>query len=280
MAISVSPSPCAHLAWAACSDVGRRREHNEDAWGAFALGPVLARLAEEPRTWPPHGFLLCVSDGMGGAAAGEEASALCVRHLSDALHARCPAADPVGALREAFDATHLAVVQAAEADRAKAGMGATLTALWLLPGGSAIVGHVGDSRLYLRREGDWKLLSEDHSVSAGLVRRGEMSPHDAARLRYRSMLEQAMGGDGAPIAPQLLALAWQPDDRFALCSDGLHGPLHDAVEAPFNEGFSRPTLASGAADVVAAANHAGGPDNITVILAQLVPAAGRASEAG
>ncbi|HYC72418.1 MAG TPA: protein phosphatase 2C domain-containing protein [Opitutaceae bacterium] len=264
-------SPIHRLDWAAQSDQGLRRQNNEDAWSAVALGESLAPLPAGPVAWPPGGALLMVSDGMGGAKAGEEASKLCIERLGAELLARRGEPSPAGALRAAFVATHAALVEAAEADPGKEGMGATLSALWLRAGGAYTIGHVGDSRIYGRQGGAWTQLTEDQSVGAGMLRRGELSADEVNRLRYRSMLEQVMGGDGSPIEPQIAEGRWAPGQEFLLCSDGLHGPVAESITDLASAAFREDSLARGAQALVDCANAAGGPDNITVLLARLVP---------
>lgn len=259
------------LSWAALTHQGQRRQNNEDCWGAFALGAVVAPLAAEPREWPEHGILLVVSDGMGGANAGEVASQLCVKRLPTELYARRSRENKADALRDAFISTHEALLLAASIDPAKQGMGATLSALWLQADGSAIVGHVGDSRIVHRPSGNWEQVTHDHSVGAGMVRRGEISAEAATRLKFRSLLEQAMGADGAEIHPQLEYVAAQPGDTWLLCSDGLYGPLGDRFEASCDHALQRANLGESAQFLIDAANDAGGPDNITVLLARFVP---------
>lgn len=260
-----------HLQWTALSDQGQRRQNNEDAWNAMSLGDLLARMPAEAQLWPAHGFLLLVSDGMGGAKAGEEASRLCSQRLPIELYARRTEADLGAAMRDALVATHAALVEAAEDDPAKDGMGATLSALWLRPDGSRVIGHVGDSRIYWRNGGDWSQLTEDQSVGAGMVRRGELSAEEVNRLRYRSMLEQVMGGDGTPIDPQLATGKWAPGDEYLLCSDGLYGPLGEDFSRKVDRAWGQADLGRAAQALVDGANAAGGPDNITVVLARLLP---------
>lgn len=260
-----------HLQWTALSDQGQRRQNNEDAWNAMSLGDLLARMPAEAQLWPAHGFLLMVSDGMGGAKAGEEASRLCIQRLPAELYARRTQPDMLVAMREALVATHAALVEAAAEDSAKDGMGATLSALWLKSDGRRLIGHVGDSRIYCRNGGAWDQLTEDQSVGAGMVRRGELSAEEVNRLRYRSMLEQVMGGDGTPIEPQLTAGRWTPGEEYLLCSDGLYGPLEDKFSTTVDRALRAADLGRAAQELVASANEAGGPDNITVVLARLLP---------
>lgn len=257
------------LRWVALSDQGRRRKNNEDAWRAWSLGQVLAQMPETPEYWPAHGFLLVVSDGMGGASAGEVASAFCVEQIAEELFLRRAETNREAALREAFVVTHRKLMQAASDDGDKLGMGATLSALWLLADGSYVLGHVGDSRIYRRDGRTWAQLTADQSVGASMVRRGEMTEEEAARLRCNSMLEQVMGGDGAPLHPEMQSGRWQPGQDFLLVTDGLFGPLRRQVPGVFDEALQGHDLACSARYLIDEANHAGGPDNITVLLARL-----------
>ncbi|MCB1103293.1 MAG: serine/threonine-protein phosphatase [Opitutaceae bacterium] len=259
------------LQWTALSDLGCRRKNNEDAWGAWSLGEVLARMPAEPQIWPEHGCLLIVSDGMGGAKAGEIASEFCVTQLPRSIHQRRQAADRGTVMRDALKETHEALVRQAAADPLKEGMGATLSALWVLADGTAVLGHVGDSRIYRRAGGKWVQLTADQSVGAGLVRRGEMSEKEVSRLRYRAMLEQVMGGEGGPLDPQVNVEPWEAGQDFLFCSDGLHGPLEAEIPDVYEKALCKATLADGAEWLVAQANAAGGPDNITVLLARFMP---------
>ena len=265
--------PC-RFEWAALSDIGQRRKNNEDSWGVFRLGGGKAEpLQASPVAIPEQGLLLIMSDGMGGTRAGEEASRFCVDRLPAELAARAAGSgDRGGKLRESIIITHEALVGRSRTQEAWRGMGATLSALWILPAGEMVLGHVGDSRVYAMHGGEMRQLSEDHSVGASMVRRGEMSAEAATRLKFRSLLEQAMGGDGSPIEPQISLGKVDAGGGFALCTDGLYGPLRDRVEPALRLAFTRPSLASAAAELIAAANDTGGPDNITVILARLVPA--------
>lgn len=263
------PNSAPSLEWAALSDQGLRRKNNEDSWGAWTPGAGEG-LPAARAPLPEQGVVLAVSDGMGGAAAGEVASQYCIDQLRREL-APAAAATAASALAEAFGRVHQGLLALAEAKPELQGMGATLSALWLRPGGDAALVHIGDSRIYQGVSGQpWVQLTEDHSVGAAMVRRGEMSAEAARRLRFRSMLEQVMGGDGAPIEPQVLGFRWAEGMRFVLCSDGLHGPLEADLEVRMDAALAGGVTAAAAA-LVAAANDAGGPDNVTVVLAHFVP---------
>ncbi|HVU16327.1 MAG TPA: protein phosphatase 2C domain-containing protein [Candidatus Didemnitutus sp.] len=249
------------LEWAAASDVGKHRDCNEDAWVACRLEtgtPVLS-----PReTWPATGALFALSDGMGGARAGEVASRSCVDNLARRLAPPASSDD----LSAAFLAVHAELVEAGRGNRQWTGMGATLSACVVGADHSVRFAHVGDSRIYHRSAGTWRQITEDHNLGEGLVRRGQMTAAAASRFRYRSLLEQVMGGDGRPIEPQVGSFAFAEGDAIALCCDGLYRPLEADLEARLDRAVFSADLAAGAQGLVDAANAAGGPDNITVIL--------------
>jgi protein phosphatase len=261
--------------WAALSDVGCRRTNNEDSWEACLLADGQVKsIRHSPVEIGAQGLLLMVSDGMGGALAGEEASRFCVERLPKELASRAGGtATPGAQLREAILATHAALGARSGTKREWRGMGATLSAVWILPQGDGVLGHVGDSRVYGRQAGALHQLTEDQSVGAGMVRRGELTAAAAARMKYRSLLEQVMGGDGAPIDPQITPIVIEHGVAVALCSDGLYGPLNEQTEPALRRACDQPALDQAAAELIAAANTAGGPDNITVVLARLLPAA-------
>lgn len=260
--------PAAQLHWAAATDLGRLRKNNEDSWGVFAPGTSAAPLAPGPRAVGPGGVLLIVSDGMGGALGGEEASRFCVERLAREIAARADPRDHGRAMHEALQTVHAGLVTRSRTREEWRGMGATLSALWLLPGGTAVLGHVGDSRIYLLHSGRLRQLTEDHSLGAAMVRRGEMTEDALTRFKYRSMLEQVVGGDGRPIEPQVAVVEFAPGDAFGLCSDGLFGPLREKTDAVLQAGLPASTQAAADA-MITAANAAGGPDNITVLLARV-----------
>jgi protein phosphatase len=232
---------------AVLSDLGLRRTNNEDA--AYAGRRLLA-----------------VADGMGGLPAGELASELAIRTLA-ALDERATGDDPVGALREAFDAASATVRAAAEADAVRDGMGTTLTAL-LFTGDRLAMMHVGDSRAYRLRDGALEQLTHDDTYVQALVDSGVLTAQGARTHPQRSLVTQAM--QGGPISPHDALLDVRAGDAFLLCSDGLSDVVPDETIAEILR--RQPDLDRAAADLVAAAVAEGAPDNVTVLLATLDPA--------
>jgi serine/threonine protein phosphatase PrpC len=225
--------------WAALTDIGRVRTHNEDS--------VLAQ--------PP---LFVVADGLGGHEAGEVASSIAVETLRD--HA--PRRPDAKALARAVKAANREVIRSAREGFGKAGMGTTMTAA-IVEGTKIAVAHVGDSRAYLLHEGALTRVSEDHSMVADMIRRGQLTEAEARYHPNRSVITRALGTD-----PNMFADTYEfeaePGDRLLLCSDGLTGMIEDGMIAEILEQYRTPDVA--ARMLIDAANDAGGHDNISVVV--------------
>ncbi len=234
------------LKYAVRSDVGLLREGNEDS--AYA---------------GPH--LLAVADGMGGHAAGEVASAATITTIS-VLDGERLGGDLVSALEDAVARANLRLQELIISDPAIEGMGTTLTAL-LWADGYAAICHIGDSRAYLLRDGQFVQITHDHTLVQSLVDEGKITEDDIATHPHRSLLLRAL--DGRTIAePDLNTIETVPGDRFLLCSDGLSGvvteqTLHQTLQ-------SVPDLDKAALQLVELAIRGGGPDNITCIVADVL----------
>lgn len=245
----------------AATDRGRSRDHNEDAYVVARLGD-----AAEPRgvaSWSLDGeeILLAVSDGLGGAPAGEVASELSVRRLFDALeHDR--GGDPGERLRR--DVVRASEkVREAGARPGRHGMGATLTTA-LLRGTTAYLGQVGDSRAYLLRDGAITQITKDQSYVQEKVDEGELTPEEAERSPEKNLVSQVMG-QSKPLDVALGRIELREGDVLLLCSDGLTNAIdEDTIRQLATGSFDRAAKA-----LVDAANDAGGPDNVTVVLAKI-----------
>jgi protein phosphatase len=246
---------------AAATHPGLRRADNEDA---FCSRPDLG--------------LYVVADGMGGHAAGEVASQLAVdaieRFVAESQHldpGRWPGPpDPLltleaNRLRTAVRLANQQIGAAIAADDALRGMATTAAAI-LLSNGTLSIAHVGDSRVYLWRGGQLRQLTQDHSWVGEQVRAGALSDADARRHPWRNVVTRAIAGGPDPDV-DVAAIEVAAGDRILLCSDGLSGIVaHDRLEAILADG--RP-LQETCDALVAAANDAGGPDNITVLALQI-----------
>ena len=218
------------------------------------------------------GILLAVSDGMGGHSAGEVASRLAVKHLSEELLAEWaarPERDAVAELRNdlkvSVDRANRAVLAHAALNPDRDGMGATLTAA-VIAGTRMVLAHVGDSRCYLLREGFLKCLTSDQSLAEELVRRGIVERGSPAYLARRSVLTRVIGQKG-PLEPDLDVVDLARGDRLLLCSDGLYGPVpEDSILEILDESE---TPGEAVAALVAKARERGAPDNVTCVTAWL-----------
>ena len=235
------------LRYAVRSDVGLLREGNEDS--AYA---------------GPH--LLAVADGMGGHAAGEVASAATITTIAPLDDARNIGPDLVGALADAVAMANLRLQELIISDPAIEGMGTTLTAL-LWADGYAALCHIGDSRAYRLRNGQFLQITHDHTLVQSLVDEGKITEDDVATHPHRSLLLRAL--DGRTIAePDLTQLETLPGDRYLLCSDGLYEVVPTDVITRVLLTVDDPDQAS--KDLIALAIDGGGPDNITCIVADVV----------
>lgn len=223
---------------ATATHVGRVRDGNEDAVypteDESSVGPVI----------------VAVADGMGGHAAGEIASATAI---SAAVEVDDSAVTRV-------EAANAAVLAAAAADRARAGMGTTLTLAIFWPDGRLEMGHVGDSRAYLLRNDRLTQLTIDHTFVRELIAQGRLAPEDAATHPRRHMLTRTIGMPDVRV--DSLEIHLLPGDRVMLCSDGLTGMVSDTRIARILSNTAAPTGAVWS--LVEAANAAGGQDNTTV----------------
>jgi len=249
------------------TDVGCVRRANEDAFFLTSLDGGQPWSGTEPVSWGvgQHGVLLAVSDGMGGANAGEVASALSLEKLLEGMRAHPPdGEDDVDRLRRVIEQASRQVRAAAKRPD-REGMGATLTAVFVRDG-TAFVAEVGDSRAYLLRQGSICQVTHDQSYVQLLVDAGVMTPEEAERSPRRNIVLQAMGQD-TDVVVALGRLELRRGDRLLLCSDGLSGMLDDAQICQL---ASPPmSLDAACAALVEAAKRAGGTDNITVILADV-----------
>jgi len=241
------------------TDIGRKRPHNEDS------------VLENTRL-----NLFAVADGMGGLQAGEVASKIAVDTLCDFLELNYSAiADYEKTLSQADKHRIFELLEEAAA-RASAkifayglenssgkGMGSTLSAL-LLAGNGAFIAHVGDSRVYLYRFGKLYQLTEDHTVVNDKLKKGLITKEQAKNYPYKNVITRAVGimENGAG---DTFFLELAENDRFLLCSDGLHGYCANGVLA---EALSEKKLDAAARRLIDYANDCGGRDNITVALAE------------
>ena len=197
---------------------------------------------------------------MGGAQAGELASGLAAAAMREA--------DANGSgeqrISDLIQEANRRVHDRASTDAAASGMGTTMTVALVEPDGRVVFGHVGDSRAYVLRDNQLDQLTDDHSLVAELVRRGELSPAEAEVHPQRSVITRALGTD-PDVDIDTFAVSPQPGDVFLICSDGLSSYVDgDEIERIMVQ--HRDDLNAGAKALIQAANRGGGDDNITAIL--------------
>lgn len=252
----------ADLEFAALTDVGRQREHNEDN---FLVDKKLG--------------LFVVCDGMGGHAAGEVASALAVRTIHEELKkeadlisdyaeqksggARVSKRDITNLLEFAANRASSRVHSEALKDAKKRGMGTTLVAL-LLAGNQAFILWIGDSRVYHLRDGTLSQLTEDHNVYNELIKRKKMSREQVEKLAQKNAITRAVGVY-EHVEPETLVLDVVAGDRFLLCSDGLSGYFEDDLER-LGKLLRQPDADATVRQLIERANEQGGKDNITAVV--------------
>jgi serine/threonine protein phosphatase PrpC len=225
------------------TDTGRQRRANEDSL-----------LARSP--------LFVVADGMGGAQAGEVASRIAVEFFQPGLDERH---EPELALAELAQAANARIHELSHTHAEQAGMGTTLTAVYVGETEVAIA-HVGDSRAYCLRDGQLLRLTDDHSLVDELMRQGRLTPEEAVEHPQRSVITRALGPEGT-VEVDTRSFQARSGDVYLLCSDGLTTMISEELIASVL--LANPSLRDAGESLIAAANEAGGRDNITVVLLRL-----------
>jgi protein phosphatase len=251
------------LSWAARSDPGLRRGGNEDA---YCVRPDLG--------------LFIVADGMGGHVAGEIASRVAVEAI-ERFVAETESAGPqdtwpfpyetelstaANRLKSGFRLANRGIGAAMANRQALRGMATTAAAL-LVGSTAGVIAHVGDSRVYLLRAGGLTRLTRDHSWVEEQVRAGVLTANAARQHPWRNVVTRALSGGEDPEV-ELGDVAFEPNDRVLLCSDGLYAVVDDDTIARLL-GQPQAGLESICDQLIGAANDGGGPDNITVLVLQL-----------
>ena len=259
-----------HIVAIGKTDVGLKRDHNEDQ---LLMDPGLG--------------LYVVCDGMGGHAAGEVASAHAVKTVQRVLQEQQALIDEakrdvgdardrlVTAVEVAVNTACSEIFNMATKDTGKAGMGTTLV-MMVVVGGKGLMGHVGDSRLYMVRAGQIHQLSEDHSYTSEMVKRGKMTREQARSSPYANVITRAVGIQ-KNVQVDTLLFDIIPGDTFLLCSDGLHGYYDDPNDLADSLGGTDTEKVPDT--LIQTANNRGGKDNITaVVLRAVADASDRALE--
>jgi len=208
--------------------------------------------------------LFMVADGMGGHLAGEKAAQSAVEVVTAMIcEDGARNGDPVGLLRRAIQEANRQIVQASLQDSSMRGMGTTATVA-IAEGDSLHLGHVGDSRAYLVRQGkEIEQVTEDHSVVAQLLKAGAITPQEAAHHPYRNVITRCLGMQ-MDVEADTITVTWQPGDALLLCTDGLSGLVSDEEMLAMATQDSDPQDAC--QKMLDLAMARGGYDNITVVI--------------
>jgi serine/threonine protein phosphatase PrpC len=276
-------APPLRLRWSGRTDRGKIRANNEDSFLCLQFDArevhYLGKTGEG--STGTTDFVFAVSDGMGGAMAGEFASKVTVERITRLLpRSFQQAASGLEAgfqdvLGELFGEIHRALLFLGESYEECSGMGATLSLCWVTSGW-LYFGHVGDSRIYYLAAGDgsWRQVTQDDTHVGWLYRHGQINEREARTHPRRTALQKALGAGHQFIEPQVGAVGCEPGDRFLLCTDGLVEGLFDEqlreLLAGTPAGEAPPDLAGG---LVAAALERAGRDNITALVIEILPGA-------
>jgi protein phosphatase len=248
-----------------CTDVGKWRPGNEDAFLVTGLTAGSGFNASAGEHCPDErGALLVVADGMGGAAAGEVASAMAVATLREVLTGM-PVEQNIGEqLKRATESANESIWTRAQQDGRLCGMGSTLTAA-LVRDGIAYISQVGDSRAYLIRGERIRQLTKDQSLVQLLIDLGDITPEEAAHHPQKKVILQALGAK-PKVKAEMTTVELCRDDYLILCSDGLSNQV---TPAEMREVVAQsPDPETACWQLVELANERGGEDNITVIVAR------------
>ena len=233
------------------TDVGKVRDINQDC---FAIDPSRG--------------LVMVADGMGGHLAGEKAAQSAVEVVSAVLAENDPREGDVQAnIQRAVQEANRQIVQASMSDASMRGMGTTATVA-IIDGENVYLGHVGDSRAYLVRDGGFiEQVTEDHSVVAQLLKAGAITPQEAIHHPYRNVITRCLGMQ-MDVEADVAVVHWKVGDRLLLCTDGLSGLVADDELAGM--AGEHEDLQDACQKMLDLAMARGGYDNITVVMAEYV----------
>ena len=254
-----------HINFAAKSDVGMKRDHNEDNFLVYA-----------------EQNLSVICDGMGGHAAGEVASAIAVQEVKEFFDFTAKDEDATwpfkGEKQKSYDENRLVtaiklanarIIEASESDAHKKNMGTTAVAVHFVErngaGPKALVAHVGDSRVYLQRRGELQRITIDHSLVEEYLRMGKITAEEAKNFPQKNIILRALGQQRI-VEVEINTYKPEPGDIFMLCSDGLSGMVNDDVMQSIIA--KAPNIEAAATKLIDTANANGGIDNVTVVLMQ------------
>ena len=280
MAPSAPPLPCRGLQWSGRTVCGPVRPNNEDAFVGLRfdahevqyLGAIGEGLSGE------MDFAFAVSDGMGGAKAGEYASRIAVEKLIALLprsYRKSPAIsneEHAAVLEQLFAQTHESLQHLGRSYAECRGMEATLSLCWFTPS-VMYFGHVGDSRIYhlSQRSGSFQQITQDDTYVGWLFRNGKISEREARTHPRRNLLQKALGGGNQFVSPQVGSVAYEPGDQFLLCTDGLVDGFYDEQLGEFLRSSACSTLGASSASLIVNDSLArSGRDNTTALVVRAI----------
>jgi protein phosphatase len=276
----VDPSRKVRFSFGAQTHPGKKRENNEDHFLVSRMAKSMqvckSSLPDDGtfRFSDEEGYLLVVADGMGGAAAGERASALAVASLETFvlntfkwfLHLGSREQSVLfDELRRGLERADRNVIERAQSDPRLVGMGTTLTMAYSV-GTDLFIAHAGDSRAYLFRDGTLDQVTDDHTLVQVLLKTGAIAPEQARRDSRRNVVTNVIGGPREGVQAEIHRLHIADGDVLLLCTDGLSEPVGDKDIAEVLSRTHDPEAAT--ARLVELALDRGGPDNITAIVAR------------
>lgn len=262
------------LSWSGHTDCGKVRKNNEDSFLGLLIdaGGVryLGKFGEAETS--DADFVFAVSDGMGGAMAGEFASKIAVEKITKILpphfkrNSEGRSAASGDLLREVFAEIHRALDYLGSSYEECRDMGATLSLCWFTPGWMYFA-HVGDSRIYrLPKNGPMTQITEDDTYVGWLYRQGQINEREAKTHPRRNVLQKSLGGGQQFAEPQVGAVPIEPGDRFLLCTDGVTDGIYDERL----EEFLREAGAEAGKEMVRLAIEASGRDNATAVVVDVL----------
>ena len=273
------PPDIRHLRWSGLSDRGKVRKNNEDSFLGVQFDAREVRLLGKigDASLDSADMAFAVSDGMGGAMAGEFASRITVEKITRLMpRAYKQSASGIESgfgdvLAELFTQIHRALLFLGESYEECAGMGATLSLCWFTPGWMYFA-HIGDSRIYyLPAAGGMKQISEDDTYVGWLYRQGKLNEREARNHPRKNVIQKALGAGHQFVDPQIGAVAFEKGDAFLLCTDGVIDGLFDSAIA---ECIRAPESAEAALDpaqrLVRAALERSGRDNTTAVVVEIL----------
>lgn len=249
---------------AALSDLGMRRANNQDAYAVASA---------DLQQWRSRGHFFMVADGMGAHAAGELASQLAVDNVPH-MYQKLRSLTPPAALRQAVHKANKLIFDKGESSAEFNGMGTTCSCLVLLPD-AALIAHVGDSRVYRQRCSELEQLTFDHSLVWEMAAASDTTDENVPACIPKNVITRSLGPHAMVNVDLEGPYNVRPGDKFLLCSDGLTGVVDNDLIASLLECLSPDDAAATLVDV---ANLRGGPDNITVVVAEVE--GGKASDCG